>query len=303
MAIVCATHFTQSSTDALQVASMLAVRTRQKLWLASVLPGSLSSTTKDAPTHDKLALEAEALRQAGVDVETALLHGQLERSLGRLCAEVDAQLLVVGDTGRSHSSFFATPVDRIAEGVKVPLLVVKSARPFVPWARSEGPLKVLLAIDHSWSSVLARDWLSRLAAFGPLEVLATHIWSPDEEAARRGRASPPSDVEKEAMAAQLITDTQTGLRGLPSNVQARVQLEVGRGNVGKLLLDLAAREQMDMMVLGTHPHRGGILGRLTSVTHEVLANGLMSIALIPDELAAHQPQDKSLETASLAQLR
>lgn len=280
MAIVCATHFTQSSIDALHVAAMLAFRTRQKLWLCCVVPGTASSD--DDAKHSQLENEATALREAGVDVETALLHGQLERSLGRLCHDVAAQLLVVGDTSHMRNGAFATPVDRIAEGVSVPTLVVKSARPFEAWALGQKPLKVLLAIDHSWSSMLARNWLTSLAGYGALDVVATHVWSPDEEAARHGKASPPSDAETEAMSAQLVDDTHAALRGLPTNVQTRVQLEVGRGNVGALLLSLAAREQVDVMVLGTHPHRG-LLGRLTSVTHEVLTNGLMSIALVPDE--------------------
>lgn len=288
MAIVCATHFTPSSTDALQVATLLARRTKQRLYLVSVLPGVALSAhgAKESETNSALALEASVLRDSGLEVETVVLHGQLERALGQLCTDVSAQLLVVGDTSHTRSSLFATPVDRIAEGVSVPVLVVRSAKPFVPWARGDQPLKVLLAIDHSWSSALARDWLTKLAGYGALDVLATHIWSPDEEAARHGRTSPPSDEEKESMAARLLQDAQAGLRGMPANVQARVQLEVGRGHVGELLLSLAARERVDMMVLGTHPHRG-VLGRLTSVTHEVLVNGLMSVALIPDDVRMH----------------
>lgn len=288
MAIVCATHFTSSSTDALQVSALLARRTKQRLYLASVLPGVTFNTqgAKETAANSALAMEASVLRDSGLEVETALLHGQLERALGRLCTDVNAQLLVVGDTSHTSPSLFATPVDRIAEGVQVPLLVVRSPKPFIPWARGEEGLRVLLAVDHSWSSALAREWLTKLAAFGPLDVLAAHIWSPDEEASRHGRLTPPSDEEKEVMAARLLADTQAGLKGLPPNVRARVQLEVGRGHVGGLLLSLAARERVDMMVLGTHPHRG-LLGRLTSVTHEVLTNGLMSVALIPEEIALH----------------
>ena len=44
MAIVCATHFTSSSTDALQVSALLARRTKQRLYLASVLPGVTFNT-------------------------------------------------------------------------------------------------------------------------------------------------------------------------------------------------------------------------------------------------------------------
>lgn len=299
MTIVCATHFTQSSVDAVHVAAMLAFRTKQKLWLCCVLPGAADKS--DDATNAQLAAEAAALKEAGVEVETALLHGQLERSLGRLCRDVAAQLLVVGDTGHMSNGVFATPIDRIAEGVSVPTLVVKSARPFEPWALGQKALKVLLAIDHTWSSMLARNWITRLAEYGSLEVIATHVWSPDDEATRHGKASPPSDEDKASMAEKLMTDAHAALRGLPENVTTRVQLEVGRGNIGALLMDIAAREQVDVMVLGTHPHRG-LLGRLTSVTHEVITNGLMSIALVPDE-SASQLTDQTTRAAGSEELR
>ncbi|MGV3624526.1 MAG: universal stress protein [Archangium sp.] len=299
MAIVCATHFTQSSNDALHVAAMLAFRTKQKLWLCSVVPGVGSS--EDDAVNAQLANEAGALREAGVQVETALLHGQLERSLGRLCHDVAAQLLVVGDTAHMRNGFFATPVDRIAEGVSVPTLVVKSVKPFEPWALGQQPLKVLLAIDHSWSSMLARNWITRLADYGSLDVVATHIWSPDEEAARHGKARPTTEAEQEALAADLYRDTEAALRGLPRNVRTTIHLELGKDNVGGVLMNLAEREKVDVMVLGTHPHRG-LLGRLTSVTHEVINNGLMSIALVPDE-APSRLTDQGARAAASAQLR
>lgn len=282
MTIVCATHFTDSSSEAVAVAAHLARRTRQRLWLASVLPGvpmgSKSSSPKETAVNSALSFEANALRETGLEVETALLHGKVERAIGRLCSDQGAQLLVVGDTSHTGTSLFATPVDRFASGVSVPLLVVRNRRPFDAWARGERALKVLLAIDHTWSSALARDWIARLARYGPLDVLATHVWAPAEELARRGR--PVSDDAEASLAEVLTRETEVALSGLPDNVTSRVQLEVGRGHVGALLLELARREKMDMMVLGSHPKKG-LLARLTSVSHEVLADALMSVALVP----------------------
>lgn len=281
MTIVCATHFTESSSDALAVAAHLACRTGQALWLVSVVPGVSLVPPNGAPRKDTtvlaaLHLEAAQLREAGVRVEVALLHGKVERALGRLCHDVGAGLLVIGDTRHpTRSSFFATPVDRIASGVSLPLLVVRSQKPFEAWARGERPLKVLLAVDHTWSSAVARTWLTGLAAYGALEVVATHVWAPEEERLRRGG-------NEASMAEQLTRETQAALEGLPANVTSRVQLEIGRGHVGALLLEVAAREQVDMMVLGSHgPH--GLLARLRSVSHEVLAHGMMSVALVPGE--------------------
>lgn len=287
MTIVCATHFTDSSSDAVAVATHLARRTGQKLWLVTVLPGvplgpSVNGPRRETTVNNALHLEASVAREQGVEVEVALLHGRMERAVGRLCNDVNARLLVVGDSSHTRSSLFATPVDRLAYGVSVPLLVVRNEKPFEAWARGQAPLKVLLAIDHTWSSALAREWLSGLAAYGPLEVIATHIWSPFDEHTRRGKRGAPTEDDEASMAVLLAKETEVALEGLPENVTTRVQLEIGRGPIGLLLLDVAARERVDLMVLGSNPHKG-VFSRLTSISHEVLANALMSVALIPGE--------------------
>jgi len=286
MTIVCATHFTISSSDATVVAAHLARRMKQKLWLVTVVPGVPLSTGRtshrDKTVLDALHTEANVLRQEGLDVEVSLLHGKVDRALGKLCKDIDARLLVVGDSSQAHTSPFATPVDRIASGVSVPLLVVHSMRPFEAWAKGERALKVLLAIDQTWSSAVARDWLAGLAAYGPLDLLATHLWVPADEHARRHGKTPMTPADEGAMAEELTSEAEATLRTLPNNVKWRVQLEVGRGNLGELLLQMAAREQVDVMVLGTH-QRKGLLSRLTSTSHHVLADAIMSVALVPAE--------------------
>lgn len=287
MTIVCATHFTDSSSDAVAVATHLARRTGQRLWLTTVLPGvplgpGAIPSHRETTVNNALHLEASVAREQGVQTEVALLHGKVERAIGRLCGDVNARLLVVGDSSQTRPSLFSNPVDRLAYGVSVPLLVVRNEAPFEAWARGLRPLKVLLAIDHTWSSALAREWLAGLAVYGPLEVLATHIWSPAVEHARRGKKTLLTDDDEASMAVLLTKETEVALEGLPPNVTVRVQLEIGRGPIGLLLLEVAARERVDLMVLGSNPHRG-VFSRLTSISHEVLSNALMSVALIPGE--------------------
>ncbi len=286
MTIVCATHFTTSSSDAVAVAGQLARRTGQPLWLVTVLSGvHLSSaplSPRDQVISDALHLEAGVLREQGVQVEVALLHGRVERAVGKLCTEVNAKLVVVGDSSHTRGALFATPTDRIAFGVSVPVIVVRSLKPFEAWSKGQRPLKVLLAIDHTWSSALARDWLIGLSAYGPLDVLATHVWNPAEEHERRGGKAPLTDADEASLAEVLTREAEAALVTLPHQITSRVQLEVGRGNIGELLEGISAREQVDLIVLGTHPQKG-VLSRLTSVAHEVLNNALMSVALVPSD--------------------
>lgn len=285
MTIVCATHFTASSSDAVTVAAQLARRTGQPLWLVTVLPGvpmGGALTAREQAIKDALHLEAGVLREGGLEVEVAALHGKVERALGRVCTDVNARLLVVGDTSHTKTSLFATPVDRIASGLTVPLIVVRSRKPFEAWAKGERPLRVLLGSDSTWSAAVAREWLTGLATYGPLDVLATHIWDPAQEHARLGGDKPMLESDERSLVQMLTNDVRAALVGLPANVTTRVELEVGRGHIGELLLGVAAREQVDMIVIGTHPQKG-LLARLTSISHEVLQNAMMSVALVPGE--------------------
>ena len=61
-----------------------------------------------------------------------------------------------------------------------------------------------------------------------------------------------------------------------------MRLEIGRHHVAGLLIDVAASTRADLLVLGTH-RQHGLLGQMTSVSHQVLADALMSVAFIPEE--------------------
>lgn len=286
MSIVCATHFTPSSLDAVEVATALAERTQQKLYLVSVMPIG-SGPTVDKNASAALLQEASTALEHRLDVETTVLHGRVEQQLSVFCRDVSARLLVLGDTSRTMSPLFATPIDKISGDVAAPMLVVKSRLPFLPWAGGTAPLRVLLAVDHAWSAGRTRNWLQQLAAYGPLDVLATHVWSPADEATRQG-VDAPDDALAARWAERLQRTTEQGLQGLPDTIKVKVQLELGRGHIGRLLLALASREQRDVLVMGTRPH--GLLGRITSVTHEVLAEGAQSVALIPQGAVQPTPR-------------
>ena len=280
MTIVCATHFTDSSFNAVRVAGSLARKHRQPLWLVSVLP-ALNDSEVAVPVNDALLLEAAALAADGVEASTAVLHGPLERAVGQFCAEKKALLLVVGDTSHDTKAMFAGTLDKFAYGVELPLLVVKDPRPFDKWIAGASPLKVMLALDHTWSSAVARDWISRLAEYGPIDLVAAHIWWPPDEYERRGLKQ--VDEVHQAISKLMHDETNAALSTLPANVKHRVHLEMGRGHIAEQLLELAGKDLVDVLVLGTNPHHGPI-SLLRSVSHEVLTNAPMSVACIPGKL-------------------
>ena len=283
MTIVCATHFTASSSDAVVVAAHLARRTGERLCLATVLPGGLASGGPRAQAvSEALERESRTLRALGVEVEVALLQGKVEEALWRLCRDVGARLLLVGD--RRRTTFLSRPVERIANGVPVPLLVVRGLEPLQAWTKGQRPLTVLLGTDSTTSPTVAREWLAWLAAAGPLDVLVTQVWDPAEE---HGVTAPLRARDLEGLAEIRRQNLRTSLVGLPAQVTSRIHLEVGR-SAGELLPRIAARERVDLMVLGTHPKKG-LLARNASVAHEVIQRAPMCVALLPT------PQAESAE--------
>lgn len=273
MTIVCATHFTDSSAEALAVAAQLAQKTGQPLWLLNVV-GAGAGPARDDAARDALEAQAAPLRKQGLEVSTALLHGKLERSMAELCDFVGARLALAGEPQHPMFPLFATAADRLSSLIDAPLLLVRSRKPFSAWASGTAFLKVLLAIDHSWKAEDARGWLTSLARFGALDVLAVHVWSPEDERHRRDGGT------LEDLTTLLKAETSKALLCLPENVISRVLLDHAPGDVGRALLRLAEEERTDLIALGTHGPKG-LLARLRSVSHEVLVNGRASVALVP----------------------
>ncbi|MBS1148799.1 MAG: Universal stress protein, partial [Myxococcaceae bacterium] len=237
MTIVCATEFSEESALAVSVAGELAKKHDQRLVLVHVLTGALAwGTDVEAAASVALAHDANELARSGVKVDVALLEGRLGQSVGQFCLDRNASVLVVGDT-QDTGTLLATTLDKLAYAVEIPMLVVRDPRPFHAWLAEEAPLRVLLALDHSAASAVARNWIFRLAEYGPLDLVGAHIWWPHEEYARRQLAA-PSDGSFDGLARMMATETGNALSTMPANVKHRVHLEMGIGHIDEQLLAL-----------------------------------------------------------------
>ncbi len=292
MSIVCATHFSDSSFAAVRVAAGLARARRQALLLVSVLPTRNIDPEVEQAVKDALTLERAALENARHEVQTEVLHGPLGEVVGRFCTERGAQLLVIGD---SRHQRFASSLDQLATQVGVPLLVVRDPKPFESWTAGAAPLKVMLALDHTWSSSVARGWIAQLAAYGPIDLTATQVFHADEEYERRG-ISPSSDRSHRMLHQVLRDETALRLKGLPGNVKRHVHVELAGPHVADHLIAIAGAQQVDVLVLGAQPRQASHAA-LRAVAHEVLARAPMSVACVPSE--APTLQDRAGASATV----
>jgi nucleotide-binding universal stress UspA family protein len=297
MPVVCATRFTDESKRALTVAAVLARKRGTPLHLVHVAGSGLFGRSVVGSPEKALDDEVQRLIREGCQATGTLLTGRLDEALKAFCAEKDAEILVVGDSAKRAPTLLASSLDQLAFAVEAPLLVVRDDLPFVRWG-PDAPLKVMMAFDRTASAAVARDWLVRLAAFGPIQLLGAHAFDPDfEYAARRIPPTIPG-TGNQALARRIEAEVRAEFEGLPANVSVRFKVEEVKGDVGEQLLIWTLSEGVDLVLLGTHRRRS--LGRLFSVSHKVLLNAPVAVACVPSTTPVPHVARRPAWTSALA---
>ncbi len=284
MSIICATDFSEEAIAAATAAGALARRLNQQLWLVHVLPTSAARAFGDPLfklAEATLDGERQRLEATGAKVGTALLSGKIEQAIVQFATGKDAKLILVGNARDSRSSWTGGhAVERLSLSSPIPLLALHSAEALEGWANGRRPLKVMLGIDRTESSQVSRDWLYRLAETGPLEVEAVHVFWPPAEYDRLGLPQPTTFDEVQPELQRILHREMTAVVGQPPpGVTLKVRVEVGFGRVADHLVDFATRDQVDVLVLGTHHRRA--VGKLWSVSHHALRLAPMGVACVP----------------------
>jgi nucleotide-binding universal stress UspA family protein len=290
MSIVFATNFSDAALSASTVAAELARKAGEPLRLVHVLnPDSARAFGRALREAAEAALDDQVrrLEKLGAKVERVLLVGEPAVTVEEFVREQRASLVVTA--APSHDAPFlgvGGTVDRLAQALTVPLLVVREPAPLEAWARGERPLRVMLGVDRSLPFEAARDWVKSLRRWGAVEVVGGRIYWPEEEYQRLGLAHPLAfaDVTPDLRLA-LEKETASLMAPLASaeGQVPRAVVEPGVGRIADHLVELAAREKADVLVVGTHHRRA--LGRLWSVSHHALRLAHMSVACVPSTAA------------------
>jgi nucleotide-binding universal stress UspA family protein len=288
MMIVAATNFSDAALRASTLAAELARKTGEPLRLVHVLNADSSRAFGRALTDAATAAlddEVRRLAKTGAKVEHALLTGEPAAEVDTFVREQQASLVVTSAPSQ-EAPFLGVggTVDRLAQALGVPLLVVRDAAPLEAWARGERPLRVVLGVDRSLPFEAAREWVRTLRRWGPVEVVGGRVYWPEEEAHRLGLTPPPAFGEILPELQQAL-ERETALLMAPLASEdgkgVRIVTEAGVGRIADHLVELASREKADLLVVGTHHRRA--LGRLWSVSHHALRLARMSVACVPSQ--------------------
>jgi nucleotide-binding universal stress UspA family protein len=300
--IVCGTDFSAVATEAVDIAAAMARQLETKLVLVHVyqLLGALVSNPLllEAATLQRRAdLDGEArrLRHLETNVEEKFLSGSAFEELVTAATQSKARLIVVGAVGHglARRLLVGSVAERTVETSPVPTLVVRPGGRLASWIRGEHPLKVLVGYDFSPASDTALGWVNQLRKIGKSEVTVLYSNWPPDEARRLGYKGPlPLTANPKRVQENLERDLKERVATFLPKQEVTTMVGPGWGNPEGYLFQMASREHVDLIVVGTHQRRG--LGRvlLGSVSRNVLHHAKVTVAVVPPAETATQKQGR-----------
>jgi nucleotide-binding universal stress UspA family protein len=300
--IICGTDFSDTAARASDIAAAIARRLATKLVLVHVdqLQGSLPSDPfllEDAISQRRRDLgdEAQRLRDLGTKVEEKFLSGSAFDELVTAATEARGRLIVVGAVGHglARRLLLGSIAERTAEASPIPTLVVRPGGRLASWIRGEHTLKILVGYDFSAAGDAALGWMNQLREIGKVQISVLYSNWPPDEARRLGYEGPlplvtnPADVQK-----KLERDLKKRVATFLRSKEVTVIVEPGWGTPEGYLFEMASRQKVDLIVVGTHQRHG--LGRvlLGSVSRAVLHHAKVAVAVIPPAESAVRRQRK-----------
>lgn len=218
----------------------------------------------DERSRVAVAIDEDWSEPAGDDLgshlSTLVLEGDPRTVLPSEAVTQKADVLVLGSAGVGW--YPAMHLGHVAHAVAhhspVPVVIVP------PGAAPRAPEVILLGIDGSQGSASATAWAARLARTVGAEVVAVHV-----QIAGDGADDPATDPACKEWVAPLLD------AGVPTRVVGRT------GWPATALMELAASEAPDLVILGARG-AGGYKGlQLGSVALGVLQRSFVPVAIVP----------------------
>jgi nucleotide-binding universal stress UspA family protein len=289
--IVCGTDFSAVASEAVYIAAAMARRLETKLVLVHVdqLLGALVSNpvvleAAILQRRGDLDDEAQRLREMGTQVDEKFVSGSAFDELVTAAKTSKARFIVVGAVGHglARRLLLGSVAERTAETSRIPTLVVRPGGRLDSWIRGERSLKVLVGYDFSAASDAALAWVNQLREIGKCQTTVLYSNWPADEARRLGYKGPlPLGANPKEIQKNLERDLKKRVSTFLPKQGVTILVEAGWGNPEGYLFQMANRQHVDLIVVGTHQRRG--LGRvlLGSVSRAVLHHAKVAVAVIP----------------------
>jgi nucleotide-binding universal stress UspA family protein len=151
--------------------------------------------------------------------------------------------------------------------------------------------RILVATDLSEGSEALFGFAEDLARRSGAQVIVVHIADPAEydEIRRETRMGLDEYVEK--LRSAIRRTFEKSIEGRTPARPIRVEVALKARSVPQELLEMARREQVDLIVLGTHGRTGLARVMLGSVAEEVLRHAVTPVLVVP-KTAAGRPEEE-----------
>ena len=293
MSIICGTDLSDAGAAATAAAIAIgSLRGDDEVVVAHVI----DVDAEDDAARTKLAAEArvkleEIAARARIGFNVAVRHeivfGPAVASLTSIADTEGADLIVVGSLGET--------AEKVIAASAVPVLVVRTAEPFIAWARGARPLRVLVGIDDSLSSDAAIAIVKSLRAKSAIDVVLGTVYYADE-AARSFGLPVSSAVDANPEVERLLARDLMRRFGVTTGAGTVTAKPVrGLGRIGDHMIELADAEGADVVLVGTHQKTG--IGRLGSVSAVVAHGAKQSVLCVPPTTALGRPDVPRLTIA------
>jgi len=268
--VVSATDFSTTAKEAAEIAAAIARKLHTKLMLVHVNDlrnlGVVAPLLADTELpRAELKRLADRLRASKTIVEECFVSGgsAFDRIVN-VVVKHKAQLIVIGAVGHGISQrlLLGSVAERVAETSPTPTLVIRPGSKIGGWLRGERKLKILVAHDFSPTADVALRWASQFLAFGKVTFDVVHVHAPNDK----------------QRSEQELLDRTSKIAGMQ---HASVRLVSSWGNAQGALFEEAARQKIDLIVIGTHQRKAIERLWLGSVSRGVLRHVTQSVAVVP----------------------
>jgi nucleotide-binding universal stress UspA family protein len=288
--VLCPVDFSDISQHALDHAAAIAHWYQAPLMLLHVFA---TVPTMDAPPlvledADRESLQKSIRRMAAglpadlrVDVrveQAEHVHSEVLRQL----AATGADLLVLGTHGRSgfQRLFLGSVTEKVIRKATCPTLVVPPRAADVPPDAPVRFKRILCAIDFSESSLSALAYALNLAEEADAHLTLLHVIEMPPEL-RENPLAPDFDIDRIHAAAE--ADARRRLQDLipdQARTYATVDTAVVEGGAYRRVLQRAAEEQADLIVMGVHGRSPLDLLVFGSTTHHVIRAATCPVLIV-----------------------
>ncbi|MFN7972539.1 MAG: universal stress protein [Acidobacteriota bacterium] len=293
MSIIFGTDFSNEAMKTGHCAAAIAARLGERIVLVHVVDPMRPGTVVEEPVlgraADCLRNEADGLRALGAEVEEDLLIGAPDEAILEAARARRARFVMLGALGRRAAPRWSvgSVAERTVQDCPVPVIVVRDAMRMVGWAREQRPLRVIVGGERSATFDAAVHFLRELERVGPLEPTVAHVFHPSLEADRLGLRGHGDD---ERVRAVIARDLSARLREMGESF--RIVTRASYETTGRELVDLAAEERADLLVVGTHQRHGLAKLWYGSVSQAALQLASMSVACVPPQSDASHVEER-----------